>query len=113
MYWTAYQYGKVWDDCYASCDQDTQETIERRLDFLCEKGNLTRPPISKHLEDGIFELRAKHARLLFYFGGNRMIVFVHAIIKKTRAVPRDDIQIAKQRRAEVVAKRMMPNALPN
>lgn len=100
-------------DAYASCDQDTQELLDRRLDFLREHGNLSDRPISAPLEDGIFELRAKDARMLFYFGEKRDIIFVNCIIKKTRKVPREEIQLAKKRRTEIRAKGVKPNALPN
>src|ERR1700722_13631439 len=101
MPWSAYQYRRVWDDFYESCDQETQETADRRLDFLQDHGNSSRPPISRHLDDGIFELRAKDARFLFYFSDLRSIVFVHAILKKRSGVPREDIEIAKDRRRDV------------
>jgi phage-related protein len=113
MLWDAYQYGTVWDDLYSACDEDTQCTIDHRLDALCEKGNQAREPISKHLEDGIFELRAKDKRFLFYFSDSRSIVFVHAFIKKRNEVLRADIEKAKERRDEVRRWSIKPNALTN
>ena len=96
--WTPFQFGGVWDSFYESCNEETQETIDRRLDFLLEKGNQAREPISKHLSDGIFELRAKDARFLYYFAPEKAIVFVHCIIKKRSDVPQGDIDLAKERR---------------
>lgn len=113
MIWSAYQYREVWDDLYNGCDAETRETADRRLDFLQEQGNNSRPPISKHLDDGIFELRAKHARFLFYFSDLRSIVFVHAIIKKRSNVPREDIEIAKNRRTAIRTRKVKLNALAN
>lgn len=101
MLWAAYQYGTIWDDLYSSCDEDTQCTIDHRLDALREKGNQAREPISKHLEDGIFELRAKDKRFLFYFSEGRSVVFVHGFIKKRNEVLRAHIEKAKQRRDEI------------
>lgn len=101
--WTPLEYKTVFTDLYNQfCDDpDTQATIASRFDRLLEIGNLARDPISKHLDDGIFELRAKDARFLFYFGDNRTIVFVHAIIKKRNDVPPGDIELAKKRRKEI------------
>ena len=99
VWWEAWQLGSVWDSFYASCDSDTQEALDRRLDQLLEKGNLCKAPVTKYLDDGIFELRAKKARVLFYFGPEKTIVFVHAIIKDRSAVARKDINLAIKRRA--------------
>ena len=61
------------------------------LEILQEKGNRLREPYSKHLEDGIFELRCK-------FG----------FVKKTQKTPREEIQIAKDRRKDFI-ERVMKN----
>jgi phage-related protein len=111
--WTGLQYKDVWDTYYESCDTDTQATIDRRFDYLMQNGNRCREPVSKHLDDGIFELRAKDARLLYYFSGSRTIIFVHALTKKRGEVPRPDIDLAKYRRNEIRMNQVSPNALPN
>jgi phage-related protein len=113
MRWPAFQYGVVWDRTYVECDQNTQELLDRRLDLLCEHGNQSGRPISAPLGDGIFELRANDARMLYYFGSNHDIIFVHCLIKKTRKVAREDIELAKRRRAQIPARGIKPNALPN
>jgi|ERR1700719_2375230 len=113
MRWIVTQYRTVWNDLYTECDEDTRDTLDRKLDLLQEKGNLSNRPISALLEDGIFELRAKEARMLFYFGEERDVVFVHCIIKKTRKVPREDIELAKRRRTEIRAGKVKKNARPN
>ncbi|MFQ5779442.1 MAG: type II toxin-antitoxin system RelE/ParE family toxin [Nitrospiria bacterium] len=96
--WKPFQYNNVFEDFYATCDEDTQGAIDHRLDRLIDRGNLAREPISKPLGDGIFELRAKSARLLYYFGFNREIIFVHALHKKRYDVPKRDIDLAKKYR---------------
>jgi len=111
--WTAWQYRQVWDDLYGQCDEDTQTMLDYRLDLLKEKGNQSRRPISAPLHDGIFELRAKSARMLFYFGITRTIIFVHCLFKDVRAVPREDIKLAQRRRSEIQRTREKLNALPN
>jgi phage-related protein len=94
--WTPKQYGQIWDDFYSQCDEDTQITLSFRLDQLIEKGHQCREPISKPLGGQIFELRAKQARVLFYFGPERSLIFVHAITKKRSDVPRRDIEQAQR-----------------
>jgi phage-related protein len=111
LQWTPLQYRNVWDRLYAECDEDTQAALDARLDQLLEKGNLCRRPITDHLENGIFELRAKRARMLFYFGAERTIVFVHALLKDTPKIPRVDINRAKQIRKSIFEGRVIPHDL--
>ncbi len=112
MRWTALQYGSVWQDVYDDCDKGTQELLDRRLDALLDKGNLCGRPISAPLGDGIFELRANQARMLYYFGETRQIIFVNCILKKGRVVPPEAIKLAKKRRIEIQIGKPA-NALPN
>jgi phage-related protein len=111
MLWSAYQYGKVWDEAYASCDGDAQATFDRKLEFLQQHGNLSGRPVTAPLGDGILELRAKDVRVLFYFGDKREIIFVHWIVKKTRNVPPEDIKSGKKKRAEIQSGAKKKNAL--
>ena len=100
MAWTAWQYGDVFDAFYKDCDDDMRVAIDQRLSRLLELGNLAREPVSKHLEEGIFELRAKtgreQARFLYYFDPGKRIVIVLAIYKDQRKVSRADIGKAKK-----------------
>jgi phage-related protein len=113
MSWSAIQFNNAWDSLYNACDSDTQEMADRRLDYLREHGNAARAPMSKHLADGIFELRAKDARFLYYFGNLRTIIFVHGLVKKQRNVPPADIRIAKERRAKAQAQKVDLDAIAN
>lgn len=113
MLWDVLQYGTVWDDLYGSCDDDTKCTVDHRLDYLREKGNQARQPISKHLADGIFELRAKDRRFLFYFSEHHQIVFVDAFVKKRNEVVREHIEKAKKRRSEIRLWGLKVNAIAN
>lgn len=78
--------------------------ILRDLDLLEEKGNTLREPYSKHLEDGIFELRTKLASditraFYFFFEGNRIII-THGFVKKQEKTPPSEILRAKEYRAD-------------
>jgi len=110
--WTLLEYHDEFTKFYdQECSPEIRISIDSRLDVLRTKGNLTGEPICKHLDDGIFEFRAKTARVLFYFEPAKRIIFVVAIIKKTDKVPRAAIDQAKQRRASLLAERERANGL--
>jgi len=69
------------------------------LAALKERGNLLRPPHSKPLGEGLFELRSvKHAVRVFYmFLPGQQIVLLDGIVKK-----RDDIPAAVLRRIRLL-----------
>lgn len=78
--------------------------ILRDLDLLEDKGNTLREPYSKHLENGIFELRTKLAsditRSLYFFYDGRRIVITHGFVKKQEKTPPAEILRAKEYRAD-------------
>ncbi|MCH8041413.1 MAG: type II toxin-antitoxin system RelE/ParE family toxin [Nitrospinae bacterium] len=113
MFWVPKQYCNVWDEFYLSCDDDTLITLDSRLDLLLERGNQCRRPVTAHLEDGIFELRAKNARMLFCFGPEKKIIFLHGIIKKTSRVSPKDISTAKQHRKRIQENEVDVNEIEN
>lgn len=76
------------------------------LEILEEKGNLLREPYSKHLGDGIFELRCQQGnditRVLYFFYYEGKIVLTNGFVKKTRKTPAAEIKLAKVRRADFI-----------
>jgi len=80
------------------------------LGILQEKGNLLREPYSKHLEDGIFELRCIFGnditRILYFFYYEKRIVMTNGFVKKTQKTPKEEIQIAKSRRKSFLERMM-------
>lgn len=76
------------------------------LEILQEKGNLLREPYSKHLEDGIFEIRGKVgtdiSRVLYFFYYDRKIILTNGFIKKSQKTPKKEIQMAKNRRHDYI-----------
>ncbi len=58
--------------------------------------------LSKHLDDGIFELRTslreKIARNLYFYEKGAKIVITHGFIKKSQKIPRKQIEKAKELR---------------
>ena len=76
------------------------------LEILEEKGNTLREPYSKHLSDGIFELRCKQGnditRVLYFFYYEGKIVLTNGFVKKTQKTPSAEIKLAKARRDNFV-----------
>lgn len=72
------------------------------LEILEEKGNALREPYSKHLSDGIFELRCKQGnditRVLYFFYYGGKIVLTNGFVKKTQKTPSTELKLAKVRR---------------
>ena len=67
--------------------------------LLKELGYKLREPYSKHLEDGIFELRVQAgnniSRVLYFFYVGNKIILGHGFIKKTQKTLREEIEWAK------------------
>ena len=80
------------------------------IGILQEKGNMLREPYSKHLDDGIFELRCKYGsditRVLYFFYYERKIILTNGFVKKTQKTPKEEIQIAKNRRKDFIERVM-------
>lgn len=69
------------------------------IGILQEYGNQMREPYSKHLEDGIFEIRAivgnDISRVLYFFYHGGIIVLTNGFIKKSQKTPKTEIKKAK------------------
>ncbi|MCP4106638.1 MAG: type II toxin-antitoxin system RelE/ParE family toxin [Desulfobacteraceae bacterium] len=77
------------------------------INYFLELKNRNLPikeSLSKHLEDGIFELRTsfreKIARTLYFYQIGSKIIITHGFIKKTQKTPRKEIKKAKTIREE-------------
>ncbi len=72
------------------------------IELLAENGSALREPYSKHLTDGIFELRAKFgsdiSRVFYFFVVGKKIVITNGFIKKTQKTPKSEIELAKKYR---------------
>lgn len=72
------------------------------LDRLEMLGNEARPPLSKHLEDGIYECRTIFGndivRILYFFDEGQIILATNGFVKKQQKTPRSEIDLAKKRR---------------
>ncbi len=80
-------------------DPDDFAALASGLERLqCRKYH--RPPLSKALDHGLFELRhvgKLNARVLWFFVRGRRIIAVHGIRNKGQAIPTHDIAVARER----------------
>jgi phage-related protein len=74
------------------------------LHLLEEYGNMARAPLSKELDDGIFEVRTCEGnnivRILYFFDAGRLIVVTNGFVKKQQKTPKSEILLAKTRRTD-------------
>lgn len=74
--------------------------ILKIIELLEQNGPALRQPYSKHLEDGIFEIRAKQGsditRVLYFFVIGKKIVLTNGFVKKTQRTPNGEIKKAKR-----------------
>ena len=72
--------------------------------MLEDYGPGLKQPYSKHLEDGIFELRVKFSsditRTLYFFAKGKRIILTNGFVKKTQKTPKKEIDLAKKRKVD-------------
>ena len=87
-------------DFIDSLDVKMKAKVFMEMSLLEELGNQLRLPYSEHLEDGIFELRAKVgsniSRVLYFFFSGRKIILTNGFIKKTQKTPKEEKELAKK-----------------
>ena len=90
------------EDFLLSLDIKMRAKLLGLLQILQEKGNLLREPYSKHINDGIFEIRGKVGsditRVLYFFYYDKKIILTNGFIKKTDKTPVNEVKLAKIRR---------------
>ena len=96
-----------------SLDKKMRAKMVRTIEALQNNGNDLREPYSKHLDDGIFELRAKVSSnitrvLYFFYVGNRAIL-TNGFIKKTQKTPKEELAKAKKYKADFIQRQKESN----
>lgn len=83
-------------------DNKMQAKIFKNLELLEIRGNELREPFSKHIEDGIFEIRNKVGnditRIFYFFVIGQKIILTNGFIKKTQKTSKAEIALAKKYR---------------
>ncbi len=89
-------------DFFDTLDEKMYAKILKEIKLLKECGTNLREPYTKHLSDGIFELRAKQGsnivRALYFFVIGNKIVFTNGFVKKTQKTPKNEITLAQKYR---------------
>lgn len=83
-------------------DRKAYANCVARIQQLASTGYELRRPAADYLQDGIYELRAKHVRvqyrILYFFHGQNVAILAHAITKDTDQVSAIDIERAIKRK---------------
>ncbi|MEJ2500765.1 MAG: type II toxin-antitoxin system RelE/ParE family toxin [Campylobacterales bacterium] len=89
-----------------SLEEKTKTVVLRNLDLLEQLGTGIREPYVKHLEEKLYEVRAKDHkgiyRIIYFAHTGKRFVLLHGFVKKTQKTPRKEIDIAKQRMKEMI-----------
>ena len=95
-------------DFLKSLDKKMRAKLERSILLLQQVGPSLRLPYSEHLNDGIFEVRAKQGsnitRILYFFFVGKKIILTNGFVKKTQKTPKSQIELAKKYRAEYMSR---------
>jgi len=72
----------------------------KELELLEEFGPMIKMPYSRHIQEGLHELRIKHAsdiaRVFYFFFVGEKIILTNGFIKKTQKTPKKEIEKALQ-----------------
>ena len=67
-----------------------------------------RPPLSKHIESGLWELRVNAGndilRVLYTFEKGQVIILLHGFVKKQQKMPISELETARKRLKELKEK---------
>lgn len=95
-------------DFIYSLSSKLKAKLIQEVDLLADMGNELREPYSKHLEDGIFELRVKQgseiSRVLYFFVIGKKIILTNGFVKKSQKTPKQEIELAKSYRADYLSR---------
>lgn len=79
--------------------------ISLYIQLLQDNGIRLNENITKHLGDGIWELRPGNNRVFYFFFENDTFVLLHHFRKKSQKTPKREIEKAKNERADYIARR--------
>lgn len=70
------------------------------IELLRQNGTRLNDNITKHLDDGIWELRPGNNRIFYFFSCGETYVLLHQFRKKTQKTPKREIERAKSERED-------------
>ena len=75
------------------------------IELLQQNGTRVNDNITKHLEDGIWELRPGNNRVFYFFYENNTFVLLHQFRKKSQKTPKREIEKAKSERIDYLSRK--------
>ena len=92
-----------------SLDKKLRAKLADTIMILQDNGYELREPYSKHISEGIFELRAKQGsditRVMYFFYVDRHLILTNGFIKKTQKTPQSEIEKAKRYRSDYLKRK--------
>ena len=92
-----------------SLDKKLRAKLADTIMIHQDNGYELREPYSKHISEGIFELRAKQGsditRVMYFFYVDRHIILTNGFIKKTQKTPQSEIEKAKRYRSDYLKRK--------
>ena len=75
------------------------------IELLQQNGTHMNAEITKHLDDGIWELRPGNNRVFYFFYRNDTYVLLHQFRKKSQKTPKREIEKAKTERNDYLRRK--------
>ena len=92
-----------------SLDKKLRAKLADTIMILQDNGYELREPYSKHISEGLFELRAKQGsditRVIYFLYVDRHIILTNGFIKKTQKTPQSEIEKAKRYRSDYLKRK--------
>ena len=76
-----------------------------QIELLQQNGTRLNDNITKHLENGIWELRPGNNRVFYFFYENNTFVLLHQFRKKSQKTPKREIERAKSERIDYLSRK--------
>lgn len=92
----------------ASTSKDARiqyKQITLYIQLLQDNGTRLQDNITKHIDDGIWELRPGNNRVFYFFFKDDTFVLLHHFQKKSQKTPRREIEKAKSERADYLSRK--------
>ena len=84
---------------------DFLEALRLYIELLQQNGTHMNAEITKHLDDGIWELRPGNNRVFYFFYQNDTYVLLHQFRKKSQKTPKREIEKAKTERNDYLRRK--------
>ena len=75
------------------------------IELLQQNGTRLNDNITKHLENGIWELRPGNNRVFYFFYENNTFVLLHQFLKKSQKTPKREFEKAKSERIDYFSRK--------